>query len=77
MCVAVAGHRVGQQTPVAMVPIVHPTPAPVSGLAVGLPYFHNGLMKANVSWTLPSGESSLHHCGTLVLLHKEHLTSGS
>ena len=31
------------------------TPRPVEGLTVHTPFYHNGLLKANISWNLPQG----------------------
>lgn len=35
----------------------HPTPPSVLALTADRPFYHNGILKANVSWTAPEGKA--------------------
>jgi hypothetical protein len=57
---AVSGQRLGSLSTLQAAAL--PTPASVVDVVVGESFFANGLLKANVSWQLPPGQSPLLSC---------------
>lgn len=52
-------------------PQPYPTPPSVLELTVDRPYYHNGDLKANVSWIIPEEGTYLHTCRAVVFVARQ------